>query len=83
MQQGRHIPLPSSTPFDANVFARQAYLDGYRVGYNAVISGQTWLTDTLPGGAFSSARRLGFYAGAGQARYDAEHHAAQIAPEQK
>jgi hypothetical protein len=33
------VPLPSTTPYDADVEARQAYLDHYRDGYREGLAG--------------------------------------------
>ena len=65
--QAENIPLPRSTPFDSNHFARDAFLEGFRQGYRA----QTWggpATVETVNGPYVGARRQGFYAGAAQAR---------------
>jgi hypothetical protein len=64
------IATPSSTPFDANIMEREAYLDGYRTGYRAAKAREQIVPDTLAG-PFREARKAGFYAGVGQARFDA------------
>jgi hypothetical protein len=61
------IPLPRSTPFDADEFARNAYLEGFRTGYRAEKSLEPHSADQISG-AYFEARRLGYYAGAAEAR---------------
>jgi hypothetical protein len=65
--QAEKIPAPSSTPFDSNQFARNAYLEGFRHGYRAQTSGGPASVETI-GGPYVEARRLGFYAGAAHGR---------------
>jgi hypothetical protein len=65
--QAEQIPYPRSTPFDRNEFARQAFLDGFRLGYRAEMHQGTQAVDVL-GGPYLNARQLGYYAGVGQAR---------------
>jgi hypothetical protein len=65
--QAEEVPLPRSTPFDSNQFARNAYLEGFRQGYTAQSSGGPTAVETVSG-PYAEARRHGFYAGAAQAR---------------
>jgi hypothetical protein len=65
--ESENIPFPRSTPFDANEFARKAYLDGFRSGYRAEMAGEGTTADVLAP-PYVQARRLGFYAGVSQAR---------------
>jgi hypothetical protein len=71
------IPYPAGTPFDANQFARQAYLDGFRSGY---IAQQQQKGTELISGPFGRARELGFRAGAAEARAQMEGATAPSAP---
>lgn len=64
--QSADIPLPRSTPYDSNQFARNAYLDGYRSGYRAQQNGDRGVS--LMGGPYQDAQLHGFQAGAAQAR---------------
>ena len=65
--QGDSAPFPTSTPFDSDQLARNAYLEGFRSGYRAQMAGTT-LGVQLEGGPYLHARRLGFDAGAAHAR---------------
>src|SRR5688500_15047467 len=65
--QGENVPVPRSTPFDSNQFARNAYLEGFRQGYRAQ-GGDGLATVETVDGPNAEARRQGFYAGAAQAR---------------
>lgn len=69
--QAEDIPYPRTTPFDSNEFARTAYLDGFRSGYRSVASGGSRSIDLLTEPNVE-ARRLGYYAGAAQARAERE-----------
>ncbi|HVK59446.1 MAG TPA: hypothetical protein VM735_11745 [Candidatus Kapabacteria bacterium] len=60
------VPVPSTTPFDSDQMARTAYLEGYRTGYRAQMSPSSGIE--LTSGPNLQARRLGFEAGAAQAR---------------
>lgn len=63
--QSADVPLPRSTPFDSNEFARNAYLEGYRAGYRAQRSGDRGVS--LVDGPYQAAQMQGFRAGASQA----------------
>jgi hypothetical protein len=63
--QTHSVPFPASTPFDANPFARQAYLDGFRSGY---VAQQQQKGAEFLSGPYGRARELGFRAGAAEAR---------------
>src|SRR5687768_7047949 len=65
--QANDVPGPRSTPFDSHQLARNAYLEGYRSGYRAQISGQSMGIE-LAGGPYLYARRQGFQAGVAHAR---------------
>jgi hypothetical protein len=65
--QAENVPLPRSTPFDSNHFARNAYLEGFRHGYRTQTGVGPGTADT-GNGQYADARRQGFYAGAAQAR---------------
>jgi hypothetical protein len=65
------IPYPRSTPFDRNQFARQAFLDGFRVGYRAEMHQGPQAVDVLSP-PYLQARQLGYRAGAAQARQERE-----------
>lgn len=65
--QSENIPYPRSTPFDSNELARNAFMDGFRTGYRSEVYKDGTIVDNLPG-PHRDARRLGFYAGAGEAR---------------
>jgi hypothetical protein len=65
--KAENVPAPRATPFDANQFARNAYLEGFRHGYRAQRSGGPPTVEMLTG-PHLEARRQGFYAGAAQAR---------------
>src|ERR1051325_236746 len=69
------IPLPRTTPFDSNEFARTAYLQGYRQGYEAQMYGTTGVE--MLTGPYLAARHQGFYVGAAQARLDATQKSAE------
>jgi hypothetical protein len=56
------VAQPASTPFDANPMARAAYLDAYRDGYRAAISGGVTATDTIRG-PHRFAQEVGWRAG--------------------
>ncbi len=76
--QGESVPLPVSTPFDANQFARLAYLEGFRAGYHAQWNrgnGVELLT-----GPYGQARELGFHAGAAEARAEMGNSHQQAPP---
>ncbi len=66
-QQGQNIPVPSSTPYDLDQFARTAYLDGFRRGYREQMSGGVPNVDVL-NGPYPQAQRAGYYAGAAEAK---------------
>lgn len=65
--QAETIPYPASTPFDANSFARRAYLDGFASGYRSAKSGDGGGVDVITG-PNRHAKRLGYYAGEAAAR---------------
>ena len=69
--QSEKIPYPRSTPFDSDQFARTAYLDGFRTGYRAEAFGAAGTVDMLSE-PYKEARRVGYYAGAGQAKAEKE-----------
>lgn len=75
--QGHDIPFPVATPFDANQFARQAYLDGFRSGY---IAQQQRKSAEVISGPYARARELGFRAGAAEALAKMEAAAAPSSP---
>lgn len=64
---GQNVPLPESTPFDANAMARQVYLDAYRDGYRAVAVGGSSAVDSMRG-PNQHVRELGWRAGAADAQ---------------
>jgi len=64
--QAEQVPLPSSTPFDANQMARSAYLEGFRDGFRAQQNKSNSVE--LVSGPFREARLAGFQAGAAEAR---------------
>jgi hypothetical protein len=68
---GENIPYPVSTPYDMNVQARAAYLDGFQQGYRSQKSSGISRVETLTG-PFVQARQEGFYLGAAQARAELE-----------
>jgi hypothetical protein len=64
--QADQVPLPQSTPYDANQMARTAYLEGFRQGYTAQRNqsgGVEFVT-----GPYRDAKQQGFRAGAAEAR---------------
>ena len=65
--QAEQVPLPAATPFDANHFARNAFMEGFRQGYRAQSTGGPAAVE-LVSGPYLQARKQGFYAGAAQAR---------------
>jgi hypothetical protein len=65
--QGESLPLPTTTPFDANPFARRAYLDGFASGYRATQQGGVAGVDLISG-PHRQARKMGYEAGAASAR---------------
>jgi hypothetical protein len=64
--QAEQIPVPRSTPFDANQMARNAFLDGYREGYRAQKNNSQGVA--LVSGPYREAKLAGFRAGAAEAR---------------
>lgn len=64
------VPLPRSTPFDSNQFARNAYLDGFGSGYRAQSSGSAQGVELISG-PYAEARRQGFRAGVAHAQAEA------------
>ena len=65
------MPLPRTTPFDSDQFARSAYLEGFRTGYRAQSSGRRGSVDVLSG-PYLFAKQQGYYAGAGQAQAEGQ-----------
>jgi hypothetical protein len=65
--ESENVPMPRSTPYDANEFARNAYLEGFRSGYRAESSGMGAPVDLMTPPNVH-ARRLGYHAGAAAAR---------------
>lgn len=76
--QSADVPLPRSTPYDANQFARNAYLEGYRSGYRAQQRGDRGVS--LIGGPYQDAQLHGFRAGAAQARAEMSGEVAPASP---
>jgi hypothetical protein len=64
--QAEQVPLPRSTPFDANQMARSAYLEGFREGFRAQQSQSDSVE--LVSGPHREAKLAGFRAGAAEAR---------------
>ena len=65
--QSESVPLPTTTPFDSDQLARNAYLEGYRIGYRAQQSPDQQGVQML-GGPYLYAQQQGFQVGAAQAR---------------
>jgi len=64
-------PYPTTTPFDADPLARQAFLDGFNQGYRAQ-GGSAVANVDMMAGAYSDARRQGYYAGSAKATAERE-----------
>ena len=64
--QADQVPLPPSTPYDANQMARTAYLEGFRQGYTAQRNQSGGVE--FVSGPYRDAKQQGFRAGAAEAR---------------
>jgi hypothetical protein len=63
----QQTPLPRSTPFDANQFARTAFLDGFEKGYRTEMAGGPASVESLSG-PYLDIQKQGFHAGVTEAR---------------
>jgi hypothetical protein len=76
--QAVDVPLPRSTPYDSNQFARNAYLEGFRGGYRAQQNADRSVS--LIGGPYQDAQIHGFRAGAALARSEMPGEVAPASP---
>ena len=71
------VPLPQTTPVDANPMARAAYLEAYRDGYRSARMGDNRSIDRVSG-PYLFARRLGWQAGVADGARGADPNAPEI-----